>query len=93
MTYLAISAAAAQVYIKPDTRSGRHLPYSTMRIFSLLPTALSALCTIGRTAVPASPPPEFETLFVGKFAVAGETLTTNGPFGTRVHVPISGSVL
>ena len=64
-----------------------------MRIFSLLPTALSALCTIGRTAFPASPPPEFETLFVGKFAVAGDTLTTNGPFGTRVHVPISGTVL
>ena len=61
---------------------------SHISIFSTLSVAFS-------TAVAQLTPgvvPQFETLFVATLLFRGENDVLEGPFGTRIHAPITGSV-
>lgn len=60
---------------------------------------LSSLAAILATATPVVvsaqsplPTPQFEPLFTGQFTLSSG-INTTGPFGTRVHYPITGWVL
>ena len=63
-----------------------------MRISSLLPSLAVAFATTCRAADVLTPsaPPQFETLFVGKFIVSPNATTFNTPYGSRLYAPVLG---
>ena len=66
-----------------------HTIFVLFQVTLFLNVGAQSNSTNAATLTPA-PIPSFETLFVGTILSSGTEDSTQGPFGTRVHIPSNG---
>ena len=67
--------------------------HTIFALFAALFLAAGAQSNATDASLTPAPIPNFETLFVGTILSSGTEDSTQGPFGTRVHIPSDGRVL